>query len=58
MTKDYNRGAQVKNERDEWVPAIPYPYFLAIRKRCDCGKKFWFYRNYEAHYALEHILGL
>jgi hypothetical protein len=69
MRKDYRR-IQVKNERGEWVPGIPEPFY-GIRKTCThsddtpshpslhyCGKKFWTYRAYQAHYALEHILGL
>ena len=54
---DYHHGTQTQNKRGEWVPAIPYPFF-GVRKVCECGEKFWLYRNYEAHYALKHILGL
>lgn len=38
-----------------WLPAIPLP-LLGIRKRCDCGRKFWTMDGYRAHYALAHIL--
>lgn len=52
-------GAQTQNERGEWVPAIPLPYFLAFgRVRCDCGERFRDQRRYREHYALTHVLGL
>ena len=47
--------AQTKNKKGQWVPAIPLPYY-GHRKMCMCGRKFWFMENYEAHYALKHIL--
>lgn len=46
---------QMMNTRREWVPAIPLPFY-GIRKKCSCGKKFWRQKNYEAHYALVHIV--
>jgi len=50
--------SQTQNERGEWVPAIPEPYFRAFgRVRCDCGEKFRNRRRYREHYALAHILG-
>jgi hypothetical protein len=48
---------QARNSRGEWVPAIPLPFY-GVRKRCDCGAKFWTASGYKGHYALEHILGL
>lgn len=44
-----------ENERGECVPAIPLPLF-GLKKQCGCGKSFWKQRNYEAHYAHEHIV--
>ena len=52
------KGVTCKNNRDEWVPAIPVPFFYAIRKGCECGEKFWTMQGYEEHYAHKHILGL
>lgn len=46
-----------QNDRGEWVPAVPVPLY-GLRKRCECGRKFWTARGYEGHYALVHILGL
>ena len=48
-------NVKMKNKRGEYVPAIPLPYY-AWKKKCFCGKSFWFEKNYEAHYALEHII--
>lgn len=48
---------QVENARGEWVPAIPLPLY-GLRKRCDCGLKFWTLDGYRGHYALAHILHL
>lgn len=45
----------MENKRGEWVPAIPMPLF-GLKKGCSCGRKFWKLRNYEAHYAYEHIV--
>lgn len=45
----------MRNNRGEWVPAIPLPFF-GIRKGCSCGRKFWTMRGYKLHYALDHIL--
>jgi hypothetical protein len=47
-------SAQTQNKRGEWVPAIPLPLF-GIRKRCQCGKRFWTLGGYRAHYAYVHI---
>ncbi len=38
-----------------WAPAIPLPYH-GLRKRCDCGARFWAMAGYRSHYALAHIL--
>jgi hypothetical protein len=48
---------QVQNERGQWVPAVPLPFF-GLRKRCSCGRKFWTMDGYRGHYALCHILSL
>jgi hypothetical protein len=45
----------MENKRGEWVPAIPLPLY-GLKKGCSCGASFWFERNYEAHYALTHIV--
>ena len=51
--------SRTQNERGEWMPAIPEPYFLVFgRARCDCGAKFRNRRRYREHYAFAHILGL
>lgn len=48
-----------QNNRGEWVPAIPEPYFLLFgRTRCECGEKIKSRQRYREHYALVHILGL
>ena len=48
---------QVRNERGQWVPAIPLPFY-GLRKHCGCGRKFWTMDGYRGHYALFHILSL
>jgi hypothetical protein len=48
-------AVQAQNSRGEWVPAIPLPFF-GMRKRCECGRKFWTLDGYRGHYALVHIL--
>lgn len=45
------------NQRGEWVPAIPLPYY-GLRKHCSCGRKFWTAAGYQGHYALAHVLAL
>jgi hypothetical protein len=45
----------MENKRGEQVPAIPLPLY-GLKKGCSCGASFWFERNYEAHYALTHIV--
>lgn len=55
--KNYQRNVQGQNSRGEWIPAIPLPFY-GLRKICECGDKFWYEKNYRAHYALEHILGI
>ena len=46
-----------QNSEGKWVEAIPEPYY-GLRRKCDCGKKFWTEEGYEGHYALKHILKL
>jgi len=48
---------QARNDDGQWVPAIPLP-LLGLRKRCECGRKFWTLAGYRGHYALRHILRL
>ena len=48
--------AHTQNARGQWVPSIPLPLYGLIRRRCQCGKRFWTTRRYRAHYALDHIL--
>lgn len=45
-----------QNNAGAWLPAIPLPY-NGLRKRCDCGAKFWTMTGYRGHYALIHIRG-
>jgi hypothetical protein len=47
-----------RNLRGEWVPAIPLPLYVLLRKRCRCGRKFWTMEGYQGHYALCHVLAL
>lgn len=48
-----------QNDRGEWVPAIPEPYFLMFGwVKCSCGSKFRGRSRYREHFALAHILGL
>lgn len=46
---------QIQNRRGELVPAIPLPLY-GFRKQCVCKAKFFKERNYQAHYALVHIV--
>ena len=48
-------ASTAQNARGEWVPSIPLPMY-GIRKRCECGRKFWTAAGYRGHYALDHIL--
>ena len=48
---------QVENKRGEWVPSIPLPYY-EMKKRCECGRRFWTMDGYRGHYAYAHILGM
>ena len=61
-------GMQAKNNRGEWVPAIPLalrrPFGLALtmghplnRMVCECGATFRSEEHYRGHYALVHVLG-
>lgn len=45
-----------QNDRGEWVPAIPVPFYGLLRRRCECGRKFWTLGGYRGHYAVSHIL--
>jgi hypothetical protein len=56
---DTSKSADVQtlNDRGEWVPGIPLPFY-GLRKRCECGRKFWTAEGYRGHYALAHTLGL
>lgn len=67
-------NTQVQNERGEWVPAIPLPFYGALQigcpahvgktQRCPArwnhlpGGRARAERRYREHYALRHILGL
>lgn len=64
VRRDFN-GPMMQNSRGEWVPAIPMPTFGKWgRPQCnhrssvtgECGKKFSTPAEYEAHYALVHIV--
>jgi hypothetical protein len=46
-----------RNERGEWVPSVPLPLY-GLRKRCECGRRFWTAGGYRGHYALFHVLHL
>lgn len=50
-----NARNMMQNQDGQWVPAIPLPYH-GLRKRCDCGRRFWTMEGYRGHYALAHIL--
>ncbi len=50
-------GVTTRDDRDEWVPAIPLPFY-GLRKGCSCGRKFWTSAGYRGHYALTHVLAL
>jgi len=50
-------SAEQTNDRGQWVPAIPVPFY-GLRKHCECGRKFWTIGGYQGHYALVHILHL
>jgi hypothetical protein len=51
-------GSVTTPSRDgQWVPAIPLPLY-GLRKRCQCGRKFWTADGYRGHYALSHVLKL
>ena len=55
---EFDDNTLTENKYGEWVPAIEEPYFFMFRKGCRCGRRFWTYEGYQAHAALEHILGL
>ena len=50
-------GTMTQNDEGQWVPSIPVPFY-GLRKRCECGRKFWTEEGYRGHYALAHILRL
>ena len=45
-----------QNNKGEWVPAIPEPYYHFIRLECECKKKFWTREAYNGHYTYRHII--
>ena len=47
-----------QNKNGLFVPAIPIPFYFAIRKGCHCGEKFWTDEGYKGHYAIKHILSI
>jgi len=50
-------GAQVQNEKGDWVEAVPLPLYLNnYRCQCQCGRRFVDEETYQGHYALAHIL--
>lgn len=55
-------AVMTRDERGEWVPAIPEPVWLTFGARCDCGRRFrglWRTRvrdRYRIHYAIAHLL--
>ncbi len=52
-------NVRCQNTRGEWVPAVPLPLFVTLRrKECPCGERFWTMRGYLGHYAYAHILGM
>lgn len=59
INKDFLMDVEVKNDRGEWVPAIPTPIFLAFgRVQCHCGKKRRNKLSYMEHFSYSHILGM
>lgn len=59
INKDFLMDVEVKNDRGEWVPAIPTPIFLAFgRVQCHCGKKRRNKLSYMEHFSYAHILGM
>jgi len=54
ITDDFE-PARMQNQRSEWVISIPLPFY-GLKKRCSCGATFWRESNYNAHYALRHIV--
>ena len=38
-----------------WVEAIPLPFY-GIRKRCECGRKFWRESDYRRHWRYENTM--
>ncbi len=55
ITRYSNETVTMENKRGEWIPAIPLPFY-GLKKRCNCGRSFWKFKNYQEHYALEHIV--
>jgi hypothetical protein len=50
-----------QNNRGEWVPSIPLPYYIGRWGKCRCAscpRVFKKYEDHKAHYALVHILAL
>ena len=46
-----------QNEDGNWSAAIPLPFY-GLKKKCDCGKSFWYEENYRKHYVEAHTDGL
>jgi len=57
MTSLPPTAAMTQNISGGWVPSVPLPFY-GLRKRCECGRRFWTTAAYRGHYALVHILGL
>ena len=49
---------QIQNTKGVWIEAIPLPFWVGrkLNKPYCCARKFKTLRDYQAHYALEHIL--
>lgn len=45
-----------QNDDGTWSEAIPLVY--GLRKKCNCGQKFWSMKSYEYHYRSNHTDGL
>lgn len=56
MASNAEDRTMMQNRRGEWVPAIPLPLY-GLRKRCQCGRKFWTTAGYRGHYALAVLEG-
>lgn len=52
----YHGSYALRQHKDLWLPAIPLPMQGMIKVQCHCKRKFRTLEDYEAHYALVHIL--